>query len=256
MKRFIFIAVIAASLFLLFEACKQKGKSEQDNVADIHNPENSLDWEGLYIGTIPCADCEGIEVSVTLNEDNTYVMHYYYIGKENKVEPFRGTFTWNEDGSTVIFSDKTMPHYFKVGENTLTQLDMEGKPIEGKLAVRYILNKIEQDKEHNSRNSLDWDGDYTGKIPNADCPGIRVLITLNQDETYEVKYTYIDRKGAPAIYTGKFIWDDNGSIITLDSKDIPPHYKVGENKLIQLDMEGKPIEGELANMYVLAKAPQ
>ena len=250
------MAVITASFFVAFQACKQKGKPEQGNVAEIHNAKNSLDWEGLYTGTIPCADCEGIEVSVTLNEDNTYVMHYYYIGKENNLEPSKGTFTWNEDGNTVIFSDKTRPHYFKVGENTLTQLDMEGKPIEGELAGMYVLNKMDADEEHNSKNSLNWAGDYTGEIPCADCPGIKVLITLNQDETYKVKYTYIDRKGAPTIYTGKFSWDDNGSVITLDNKDIPPHYKVGENKLIQLDMEGKPIEGELAGMYVLVKGPQ
>ncbi|MDR1706794.1 MAG: copper resistance protein NlpE [Prevotella sp.] len=254
MKRFVFIAAVVASLFVIFQACKQK--PGQNNVVDTQNVKNSLGWVGFYTGVIPCADCEGIEVSVALNEDDTYIMHYYYIGKENNVEPFKGTFTWDEDGSTVIFSDKTMPHYFKVGENTLTQLDMEGKPIEGEFAGKYILNKMDLDGEHNSKNSLNWEGDYTGEIPCADCPGIKVLITLNRDETYKVKYTYIDRKGAPAIYTGKFSWNNNGSVITLDSKDIPPYYKVGEHSLVQLDIEGKPIEGELADMYVLAKEPQ
>jgi uncharacterized lipoprotein NlpE involved in copper resistance len=109
------------------------------------------------------------------------------------------------------------------------------------------------DDGHNSRNSLDWDGVYTGTIPCADCEGIEVSITLNTDETYQVSYKYLGKPGEPEVSTGKFTWDDAGGKITLDSKSRPPYYIVGENQLIQLDMEGNPITGEHADMYILKK---
>jgi uncharacterized lipoprotein NlpE involved in copper resistance len=108
------------------------------------------------------------------------------------------------------------------------------------------------DAAHNSRNSVNWDGVYTGTIPAADGSGIDVQITLNPDETYEVRYEYADKHD---VFTGKgiFTWDEGGGVITLDSEDVLPYYKVGEDILIQLDMEGNEITGSLAGEYVLRK---
>ncbi|MDR0874148.1 MAG: copper resistance protein NlpE [Prevotellaceae bacterium] len=109
------------------------------------------------------------------------------------------------------------------------------------------------DTAHNSRNSVNWEGAYKGIIPCADCNGIFVQLTLNEDETYQLIYQYVGKKDAPSIYSGKFKWDDTGANITLDIKDLPAHYKVGENKLFQLDMEGNRITGKLADKYELTK---
>jgi len=105
----------------------------------------------------------------------------------------------------------------------------------------------------NSRNSLDWAGSYVGLIPAADGPGINVQITLRADESYTIVYNYIDRQGT-ATESGVFSWDENGSIITFKNTSYPPYYKVGENQLLQLDMKGKKITGNLADHYVLKKA--
>ncbi|MDR0564392.1 MAG: copper resistance protein NlpE [Azoarcus sp.] len=109
------------------------------------------------------------------------------------------------------------------------------------------------DPAHNSRNSLDWAGVYAGTIPAASGLGIDVTITLRNDSTYTVQYHYIDKQDGDFATDGVFQWDEEGGAITLDAKDIPPHYQVGENQLIQLDMEGNPITGELAEHYVLKK---
>jgi uncharacterized lipoprotein NlpE involved in copper resistance len=109
------------------------------------------------------------------------------------------------------------------------------------------------DKVHNSQNSLDWQGTYTGVIPCANCEGIKVQITLS-DSTYQASYLYLGHEKGEAIQiSGKFSWDSTDGTIILENTDIPPYYKVGENRLIQLDMEGNPITGELADMYVLTK---
>ncbi|GHV78837.1 hypothetical protein AGMMS49944_06280 [Spirochaetia bacterium] len=109
------------------------------------------------------------------------------------------------------------------------------------------------DAAHNSRNSVNWDGVYRGVLPAADGPGINVEITLDLDGTYSMSYQYIDRGEEVFTEAGTFQWNDAGSAIILDAKDMPPHYQVGENILIQLDMTGKKITGALADNYILKK---
>jgi uncharacterized lipoprotein NlpE involved in copper resistance len=109
---------------------------------------------------------------------------------------------------------------------------------------------------HNPRISVDWTGLYTGTIPAADAPGIDVFIWLYNDDTCFLRYCYVDRPGSEFFYKGPFKWNDAGNIITLDVKDVPPFYLVGENRLTQLDMKGKVITGNLAENYVLKKGEQ
>jgi len=115
------------------------------------------------------------------------------------------------------------------------------------------LSTREINDTHNSKNSLDWAGVYTGTIPAADVSGINVRLRLNQDETFVLQYEYLDRPDNQFNSTGSFTWDKKGNIITLRVKDMSPYYKVEENRLIQLDMKGKPITGNLADNYVLTK---
>lgn len=146
------VALLSISLF--FFSCKKEMKTEEvktdtitnvvDSIAtDTHNSQNALDWQGTYKGMTPCADCEGIETEVILNEDFTFVIKTKYLGKEEQnISEEKGVFTWNASGSIISLKGlNRMPNQYKVGENTLTQLDLEGKVITGLLADKYILKK-------------------------------------------------------------------------------------------------------------------
>ena len=117
--------------------------SDTTAMQNAHTALNSLDWKGLYKGVLPCADCEGIETAVVLNGDNTYLIQTKYLGKsETKPNEKTGSFAWNADGNTVLFSGiENAPNQYFVAENKLFQLDMSGKRIEGKLAEKYVLTK-------------------------------------------------------------------------------------------------------------------
>jgi len=106
---------------------------------------------------------------------------------------------------------------------------------------------------HNSRNSLDWPGTYTGVIPSASGMGIEVRLTLRANNTYTLIYNYIGRADADFSSMGYFTWNSAGSIITLDAYTGPQFYQVGENMLRQLDLEGRVITGDLADMYILRR---
>ena len=103
----------------------------------------------------------------------------------------------------------------------------------------------------NAKSDLDWDGVYTGIMPGADSD-ISAEITLKRDGTYNLSYKYIDKSNDVFTHTGRFTWKDN-STIEFDNNEMPRYYLVGKNTLTQLNMAGKKINGEHANMYVLKK---
>ncbi|MGH1520376.1 copper resistance protein NlpE [Chryseobacterium sp. JK1] len=103
-----------------------------------------------------------------------------------------------------------------------------------------------------SENALDWAGTYTATVPCADCPGIKTSLLLNDDKTFSVTEEYIDRNSKNQDM-GTFSWDNTGSMITLHGKTANYQYKVGENMLIQLDREGKEIEGPDKDLYIFRK---
>jgi len=140
-KLVVFVVFVTITLF----ACNtnQKGKTMQNVANDLHTAQNSLDWPGSYSGILPCADCDGIETELTLNGDLTYFLTSSYIGKEGSLtDTLKGNFTWM--GNNVKLEgipENVRPSMFKVEENQVRHLDLEGNEITGELAQHYVLTK-------------------------------------------------------------------------------------------------------------------
>lgn len=102
---------------------------------------------GVYAGTLPCADCSGIQTIIELKSDNSYRMSEKYAEKDENTYESAGSFTWNKTKNTITLDDKNenggFATQFLAGENTLTQLDMNGNKITGELAGNYVLRKLD-----------------------------------------------------------------------------------------------------------------
>src|SRR5512145_2176563 len=72
------------------------------------------------------------------------------------------------------------------------------------------------DPAHTSRNSLDWAGTYEGVTSCADCPGIRMRLTLQPDSRFELTLHYLEREPAPQTARGTFTWNAAGNTVTLE----------------------------------------
>ena len=107
---------------------------------------------------------------------------------------------------------------------------------------------------HNSRNSLDWAGTYEGVGPCADCPGIAMSLTLDQDGSYTLVSRYIDRPAPPRVNHGTFTWQASGNAITLDAGSGGAQYAVREGSLAALPRDGG--AGASPPSYVLKQAPR
>ncbi|MDI5875997.1 copper resistance protein NlpE [Shewanella xiamenensis] len=100
--------------------------------------QNALDWPGVYEGVLPCASCEGIQTTLTLQADNSFELKSIYLGKDESIFKVAGKFDWDSNGSKIILSDGSK---YLVGENQLFMLDTDGNRITGGLAENYILKK-------------------------------------------------------------------------------------------------------------------
>lgn len=139
------IMVIAVAL-LTINACTNTSKKSDESAVDMHSSQISLDWAGTYSGVTPCADCEGIETELTLSADDTYKLVTTYLGTEEENNSFtkEGNFSWVDDGNSVKldgFQEGEGSALYKVEENRVRHLDLEGNIIEGELANHYILAK-------------------------------------------------------------------------------------------------------------------
>jgi heat shock protein HslJ len=93
---------------------------------------------------MPCADCAGIQTTITLNSFKTYKLREEYLGKENAVYEFSGSFRWESNGTTIVLENLTeRPARYIVGDGLLIQLDMNGKKITGVLKDNYILAQVD-----------------------------------------------------------------------------------------------------------------
>ena len=130
---------LLATMIIALSACAPVPHTPA-GVAAEHNARIALDWAGRYQGVLPCADCEGISVIVTLADNGTYVTRQQYLGKRGSISEEKGRFSWNPAGNTVTLGHSDPTHYF-VAENRLIRLAPDGSRITGALADLYVLTK-------------------------------------------------------------------------------------------------------------------
>lgn len=115
--------------------------SMQESLADMHTSENALDWAGTYEGTLPCADCPGIKLTLTVNANKTYALQQEYLERDVK-NAEQGSFSWDEKGSIITLKNEAgREDMYQVGENELYRLDPDGNRITGEMADLYTLKK-------------------------------------------------------------------------------------------------------------------
>ena len=102
----------------------------------VPEAETALDtraFAGNFSGTLPCADCPGIDTTLELHGDGTFMLMETY--QERKVEPamIDGTWTAEENGSRIRLDPNSKSEqdrlYAVDSHDRITQLGNDGKPL-------------------------------------------------------------------------------------------------------------------------------
>lgn len=133
-------------LLTAFMACNNNTTSSgNDSTVQNTTPGKSTPTviNGTYQGTLPCADCPGMDYQISLFNDHTFSELVAYRGRGQGIATVE-TGTWKQTSdSTVMILKKTDSSSFLAAEGKLLLLDTKGKRIEGMLAGNYILKPVE-----------------------------------------------------------------------------------------------------------------
>jgi copper homeostasis protein (lipoprotein) len=128
-KKLLLSAVAAFSLFALF-GCNNRAEVQTlqpTQTAELKPMQQS------YKGLLPCADCEGIETSLFLEKDGTWVMNQRYHGATSPAV-FASYGSWARTADKLVLTESDGEKlYFRPKGDALEMLDREGNPIESQL---------------------------------------------------------------------------------------------------------------------------
>jgi len=114
----------------------------------MQNVQNKLsddfikDITGNYLGTIPCADCEGIQYQLKLNKNLSYTLKLMYKGKSDEIIEIDGFYSLTDTFLILLDEKAGTMNYLKKVDNRLLLLDKNGNEINGELAETYLLDRV------------------------------------------------------------------------------------------------------------------
>ena len=147
--------ILFLSLGLLLLSCT--GKTSTSELSSQNLPKVKQDassphtqnhpWAGTYFGQLPFKEGDGIETRLLLKEDSTFALHTEYHGRNDALEEeFTGKVVWEKSASetrlTLVGKIGGYPSQYLMQDSLLIQLDSKGQKIEGPLAERYWLKRI------------------------------------------------------------------------------------------------------------------
>lgn len=96
-------------------------------------------FAGNFSGTLPCADCAGIDTKIVLAGDGTYTMEEAYQGKSDAAIKGDGNWTAEDGGHRLRLdpnSKSDADRLFEiVGKDEIRLEDKDGNPVDSKLAA-------------------------------------------------------------------------------------------------------------------------
>jgi len=92
-------------------------------------------------------------------------------------------------------------------------------------------------------------GAYAGNLPCVDCDAIATVLHLDRDHSYKLTYKFEGKSKDQFVKEGSWSIDKN----CLELNGLDYKYKIEPEYLVQLDLSGQEITGDLADQYQLIK---
>lgn len=95
----------------------------------------------VFQGTIPCADCPGIDLTVSLYADSTFALEQVYQDRDPS-STWRDAGSWVDEGGVLVLQGggENPMRFTRFGDDSLTMLDSGGEPIES--GLNYTLRRV------------------------------------------------------------------------------------------------------------------
>lgn len=137
----VLIAIIALTT-TTFCSKKTTGKVTSTNKSDKLQD----DMPGIYAGLLPCADCPGIETTITVNPDNSYEITQVYSEKDSVPFISSGFIKKGEKENIWVFKSRYNETFYQFEDSLLRMLNKNQQEVDEQLEQHYILERKESGK--------------------------------------------------------------------------------------------------------------
>jgi uncharacterized lipoprotein NlpE involved in copper resistance len=120
-----------------------------DHSAHTKPVDDSQKFRGVFYGYIPCNDCKGIKTTLSLKQNNNYLLVTQPARDSSREFYEKGKYYWNDENQTLVLTpnkEGEARRYHIEDEGTLIQLDSEGLRMMGDSADRWFLRRSDKVK--------------------------------------------------------------------------------------------------------------
>ncbi len=125
-------------------ALAKNHQQETEHAAHINPIDKSQDFHGVFYGFIPCNGCNGIKTTLSLKQNNNYLLVTQPAKESSKEFYEKGKYSWDDENHTVVLTprkESNTRHYSIKDEGTLIQLNTDGTPMSEELKDSYTLRR-------------------------------------------------------------------------------------------------------------------
>jgi len=140
-------AMAATDLEAQENFAKARSKIHQkkiDHATHENHIDKSLEFRGVFYGYLPCNDCDGIKTTLSLKQNNNYLLVTQPARESSREFYEKGKYSWDDEKHIVVLTPKkggtSMRRYYIENEGTLIQLNEDGTRITDE-ADRYALRR-------------------------------------------------------------------------------------------------------------------
>jgi hypothetical protein len=124
-------------------------RQNTDHAAHLQPVDKTLEFHGVFYGYLPCKGCDGIKTTLSLKQNNNYLLVTQPAKESSKEFYEKGKYDWNDESQTVILTSRNESNtrqYFIKDEGTLILLNNDGMQITRGQAESYTLRRSDMVK--------------------------------------------------------------------------------------------------------------
>ncbi|GAB6140018.1 hypothetical protein JCM14076_07470 [Methylosoma difficile] len=132
----------------LLQARAQHHQEKMDHSQHIPIDKNK-DFHGVFYGYLPCADCNGIKTTLSLKQNNLYLLVTQYARDSSRELYEKGKYTWDDEKRVLVLTprkDGAIKQYRIDDEGTIVQLNSNGTPMPKDMEDEYTLKRSDMVK--------------------------------------------------------------------------------------------------------------
>jgi hypothetical protein len=119
-------------------------REQEDPSAHANHIDESKDFHGVFYGYLPCNDCSGIKTTLSLKQNNNYLLVTQPARDSSREFYEKGKYTWDEKTHLLVLTprkDEAPKQYLIKDEGTVVPLNSDGTQMTKELEEDYSLRR-------------------------------------------------------------------------------------------------------------------